>query len=43
LCEKDYRINPYVFCNNNPIRYRDSNGKEITFIPVISPISNKKN
>ncbi len=29
LCEKYYHISPYAFCNNNPIKYVDPDGKKI--------------
>mgnify|MGYP002515975470 CR=1 FL=1 len=28
LCEKHYHISPYAFCNNNPIRYIDPDGRD---------------
>ena len=29
LSEKDYSISPYVFCNNNPVKFVNPNGKDI--------------
>ncbi len=29
LCEKYYHISPYAFCNNNPIRYIDPDGRAV--------------
>ena len=29
LCEKYYHISPYAFCNNNPIKYVDPDGRKI--------------
>ena len=28
LCEKYYHISPYAFCNNNPIKYVDPDGRD---------------
>ena len=28
LCEKYYSISPYVYCNNNPVRYFDPTGED---------------
>ena len=28
LCEKYYHISPYAFCNNNPVRYVDPDGRK---------------
>ncbi|MDR1198827.1 MAG: hypothetical protein LBK94_07435 [Prevotellaceae bacterium] len=28
LCEKYYSISPYVYCNNNPLKYVDPNGMD---------------
>ena len=27
LCEKDYQVNPYAYCRNNPVRMFDNDGK----------------
>ena len=29
LCEKYYHISPYAFCNNNPIKYVDPDGRAV--------------
>ena len=31
LCEKYYHISPYAFCNNNPIRYVDPDGRDVFY------------
>ena len=28
LCEKHYNISPYAFCNNNPVKYVDPDGRD---------------
>ena len=35
LCEKYYHISPYAFCNNNPIKYVDPDGKYVE-VSVVS-------
>jgi RHS repeat-associated protein len=29
LCEKYYRISPYAYCLNNPVKYVDPDGRYI--------------
>ena len=29
LCEKYYSISPYAYCNNNPVKYIDSDGRDV--------------
>ena len=33
LCEKYYSVSPYVYCLNNPLKYVDSDGKEVQYPP----------
>ena len=30
LCEKYYNVSPYVYCANNPMKYKDLNGDSLT-------------
>lgn len=32
LCEKYYSISPYAYCNNNPVKYVDPDGRDAVFI-----------
>ena len=34
LCEKYYPVSPYAWCGNNPMKYVDSNGKDIRIFYV---------
>ena len=29
LCEKYYSVSPYAYCNNNPVKYIDSDGRDV--------------
>ena len=45
LCEKYYSISPYAYCNNNPVKYIDPDGRDIWEIDydgrIINRIENK--
>ena len=36
LCEKYYSISPYAYCNNNPVKYVDPDGKFLQFAENVS-------
>jgi RHS repeat-associated protein len=36
LCEKYYSVSPYAYCNNNPVKYIDSDGRIIVLAKDVS-------
>ncbi|MFR8632528.1 MAG: RHS repeat-associated core domain-containing protein, partial [Barnesiella intestinihominis] len=41
LCEKYYSISPYAYCNNNPVKYVDPDGRDIWEINDVGKIVNR--